>query len=63
MSILTSRQKKKYFSFLDNSTLPSINCEKDSLKATVNLLRKNKFIYLDLNATNGFKPMEQSINV
>jgi len=56
MSIISSRQKK-YFSLLDNSTLPSIKDEKDSLKATVNLLRKNKFIYLDLHATNGFKAM------
>jgi len=56
MSILSSRQKK-YFSLLDNSTLPFINNEKDSLKATVNLLRKNKFIYLDLHSPHGFKAM------
>lgn len=57
-SILTSRnQHKKYFSLIDNPILPTINNEKDSIKATVNLLRKNKFIYLDLHATNGFKAM------
>lgn len=56
MSILSSRQKK-YFSLLDNSNLPFINNEKDSLKATVNLLRKNKFIYLDLHSPHGFKAM------
>lgn len=56
MSLISSR-KKKYFSFLDNSSLPPLVQEKDPFKATIHLLKKNKFIYLDLNNPNGFKPI------
>ena len=53
MSLSSSRQKK-YFSLIDKSSFPSLlgkNDEKDSIKAAITLLRKNKFIYLDMNAS------------
>lgn len=56
MSISSSRQKK-YFALLDKQTFPSLignNDEKDTIKATVSLVKKNKFIYLDMNASNLF---------
>jgi hypothetical protein len=52
---ITSPRQKKYFSLIDKSLFPSImgkHEEKDSTKATISLLKKNKFIYLDMNASN-----------
>jgi len=54
MSISSSKHKK-YFSLIDKSYFPSLlnqNDSKDYIKATLSLVKKNKFIYLDMNASN-----------
>lgn len=53
MSISSPRQKK-YFSLIDKSHFPSLigkNEVKDTIKVTLSLVKKNKFIYLDMNAS------------
>ncbi len=56
MSILSisSPRQKKYFSLIDKSYFPSLigkNEVKDTIKATLSLVKKNKFIYFDVNAS------------